>query len=128
MKYSCLYSMFPREFLNNDEYKNVSSNKQDCERKDFDKIGWKASLSITYVDDKIVKVEYDEVNKDAKKKSEDTGYAKLMKDTTKTTPVEVFAKLTKTALKEDKVDVVTGATTTSNGFKELYEQAKTMKK
>jgi len=96
--------------------------------KDFDKIGWKAEATVTYTDGKITKVEYDEVNKDGKKKSEDEGYAKAMKANSGLTPTIVFAKLTKTALEKDTVDVVTGATGTSASFKTLYEEAKAMKK
>ena len=101
--------------------------------KDFDERGWKAELSLTYEDGKIVKVEYDEVNKDGKKKSEDAGYSKAMKDA-KTdkkegiTITEAYTKLNETALKEDKVATVTGATTTAKSFEKLYTEAKAMKK
>lgn len=95
---------------------------------DFDERGWKAELSLTYEDDKIVKIEYDEVNKDGLKKSEDEAYAKMMKDVTKISPAEAYAKLIETALNEDKVDVVTGATTATTAFKALYEEAKAQKK
>ncbi|MGH4122530.1 MAG: hypothetical protein ACREV6_06335 [Clostridium sp.] len=100
---------------------------------DFDERGWKAELSLTYEGAKIVKVEYDEVNKDGKKKSEDAGYSKAMKDA-KTdkkegiTITEAYASLTETALKEDKVATVTGATTTAKSFEKLYTEAKAMKK
>jgi major membrane immunogen (membrane-anchored lipoprotein) len=96
--------------------------------KDYDERGWKAQLILTYENDKIVKVEYDEINKDGKKKSEDEGYTKAMKDAKGITPAEVYAKLTETALKEDKVETVTGATVASKEFETLFAEAKAMKK
>lgn len=95
---------------------------------DFDERGWKAELTLTYEADKIVKVEYDEVNKDGKKKSEDEAYAKQMKDVTKISPAEAYTKLTETALKDGSIATVTGATTASKSFETLFEQAKAMKK
>jgi major membrane immunogen (membrane-anchored lipoprotein) len=95
---------------------------------DFDERGWKAQLTVTYEDDKIIKVEYDEVNKDGKKKSEDEEYAKKMKDVTKVSPAEAYAKLTETALKDGTIATVAGATTATTSFKTLFEQAKAMKK
>ncbi|MBZ9687685.1 hypothetical protein G9F72_015235 [Clostridium estertheticum] len=93
----------------------------------FDDRGWKGEVSVTYTDGKISKVEYMEVNKDGKKKSEDPAYEQ-MKKTTGVSPAEAYAKLTETALKEDKAVTVTGATGISTTFKTLYEQAKAMKK
>jgi major membrane immunogen (membrane-anchored lipoprotein) len=99
-----------------------------AEAEKFDDRGWKAQLTLTYEDDKIIKVEYDEVNKDGLKKSADTGYATAMKADKGLTPEIVYAKLTETALNEDKVATVSGATGTQNSFKGLYEKAKAMKK
>lgn len=93
----------------------------------FDDRGWKGEVSVTYTDGKISKVEYMEVNKDGKKKSEDPAYEQ-MKKTTGVSPAEAYAKLTETALKEDKAVTVTGATGISTTFKTLFEQAKAMKK
>lgn len=95
---------------------------------DFDERGWKAQLTVTYEGDKITKVEYDEVNKDGKKKSEDEAYAKMMKDVTKVSPAEAYTILTETALKDGSIATVAGATTATTSFKTLFEQAKAMKK
>ena len=96
--------------------------------KDFDERGWKAEVTVTYEGDKIVKVEYDEVNKDVAKKSADEAYAKMMKDKTKVSPAEAYTQLTEAALKDDKVITVTGATIASKAFEALYTEAKAMKK
>jgi major membrane immunogen (membrane-anchored lipoprotein) len=96
--------------------------------KDFDERGWKAELTLTYEGDKIVKVEYDEVNKDGAKKSADEGYSKAMKDAKGISPAEAYTKLAETALKDGSIATVTGATTAANSFKALFEEAKAMKK
>ncbi len=96
--------------------------------KDFDERGWKAEVTVTYEGDKIVKVEYDEVNKDGAKKSADEAYAKMMKDKTKVSPAEAYTQLTEAALKDDKAITVTGATIASKAFEALYTEAKAMKK
>lgn len=93
-----------------------------------DERGWQAEVTVTYEGDKIVKVEYDELNKDGAKKSADEAYAKMMKDQTKVSPAEAYAQLTDAALKEDKTITVTGATVASKEFETLYAQAKAMKK
>jgi major membrane immunogen (membrane-anchored lipoprotein) len=95
---------------------------------EFDARGWKAELTLTYEGDKIVKIEYDEVNKDGLKKSADEGYATAMKADKGLTPAIVGKKLAETTLSDNKVTTVSGATTTSNSFKTLYEKAKAMKK
>lgn len=94
----------------------------------FDERGWKPELTLTYEGDKIVKIEYDEVNKDGKKKSADEGYATAMKADKGLTPAIVATKLSETTLSDNKVTTVSGATGTSNNFKALYEKAKAMKK
>jgi major membrane immunogen (membrane-anchored lipoprotein) len=94
----------------------------------FDARGWKSELTLTYEGDKIVKIEYDEVNKDGLKKSADEGYATAMKADKGLTPAIVGAKLAETTLSDSKVTTVSGATTTSNSFKALYEKALAMKK
>jgi major membrane immunogen (membrane-anchored lipoprotein) len=94
----------------------------------FDARGWKPELTLTYEGDKIVKIEYDEVNKDGLKKSADEGYATAMKADKGLTPAIVGTKLAETTLSDNKVTTISGATTTSNSFKTLYEKAIAMKK
>ena len=94
----------------------------------FDSRGWKPQLTLTYEGDKIVKIEFDEVNKDGLKKSEDEAYAKMMKDVTKVSPAEAYTILTETALKDGSIATVAGATVAAKSFGTLFEQAKAMKK
>lgn len=94
----------------------------------FDSRGWKPQLTLTYEGDKIVKIEFDEVNKDGLKKSADEGYATAMKADKGLTPATVATKLAETTLADNKVTTISGATTTSNSFKALYEKAMAMKK
>ena len=95
--------------------------------KDFDERGWKGEVTVTYTDGKISKVEYMELNKDGKKKSEDPAYEK-MKATAGVSPAEAYTKLTEAALKNDEAVTVSGATGISTTFKTLYAQAKAMRK
>jgi major membrane immunogen (membrane-anchored lipoprotein) len=104
----------------NDTYK--------AEEKDFDDHGWKASVAVTYENGKIVKVDFEEVNKDGKKKSEDTEYNTKMKAKTGISAADAMAKLEQTYLETGKVDAVSGATATTNKFKALVEQAIAMRK
>ncbi|WP_069650687.1 FMN-binding protein [Caloranaerobacter ferrireducens] len=93
---------------------------------DYDKYGWKAEISITYEDGKIVDVVFNEVNKEGQNKNEDKEYAEKMKEASGITPEDVKIKLEKELISKqdvDKVDVVTGATYTSERFKKLAKKA-----
>lgn len=91
-----------------------------------DERGWKGTIEITVEGGKITTVNYDEVNDKGAKKSEDTEYAKSMKDASGVTPAEAFQQL-ETSLTEtqdvDAVEAVTGATDSSNRFKNLAKEA-----
>lgn len=93
---------------------------------DYDKYGWKAEISITYENGKIVNVVFNEVDKDGRNKNEDKEYAEKMKKASGITPKDVQVKLEKELISKqdiDKVDVVTGATYTSERFKKLAKKA-----
>lgn len=93
---------------------------------EFDDHGWKSEIAVTFEDGKIVKVEYNEVNKDGQNKKDDAGYAKKMKTYSGTTPAEAQPLLEKSLVEKqdpNKVDVVTGATNTSSIFVELAKEA-----
>lgn len=99
--------------------------------KDFDEHGWKAQVSITYENGKITKVVYEELNKDGKKKSEDTQYNTQMKAKSGVSMVEAAQKLSDSLVASgdvNKVEAVTGATTTTAKFKALAQQAMAMRK
>ncbi|WP_427339382.1 FMN-binding protein [Caloranaerobacter sp. DY30410] len=93
---------------------------------DYDKYGWKAEISITYENGKIVDVVFNEVNKEGRNKNEDKEYAEKMKEASGITPEDVKIKLEKELISKqdiDEVDVVTGATYTSERFKKLAKKA-----
>jgi major membrane immunogen (membrane-anchored lipoprotein) len=94
-----------------------------AEAKDFDDRGWKAYVEVTFENDKVTKVVMDEISKDGKKKSEDTGYNDAMKAQAKVSAAEAYVKLADTYVQTGKADVVTGATGTSTAFKTLVEEA-----
>lgn len=93
-----------------------------------DQYGWTAQVSITYKDGKITKVEYEELNKDNQKKTEDKKYNDDMKAKSGISLVEAAEKLSKDYMEKGTVDTVAGATGTTAKFKALVEQAKAMRK
>lgn len=97
-----------------------------AEYKDFDDHGWKDYVSITVSDGKITEVDYDSVNDDGKKKSEDEAYREQMEPVSKTYPAKFYKELEDQLVdKQDlkKVDAVAGATNSSNDFKVLGMEA-----
>jgi major membrane immunogen (membrane-anchored lipoprotein) len=97
-----------------------------AEQPDFDDHGWKGQIEVTVKDGKIASVTYNEVNKDGQLKRDDQQYAENMKAKVNITPKEAYEKLEQQLVeKQDptKVDTVTGATHTSQTFKELATEA-----
>lgn len=93
---------------------------------DFDERGWKQVLEVTFDGDKIVDAKFDYINKDGQLKSEDEEYNKNMKEKSGVSAAEAVVQLAEDLVAKqdpDAVDVVTGATGTSEGFKELAKQA-----
>jgi major membrane immunogen (membrane-anchored lipoprotein) len=93
--------------------------------KNFDTRGWKTEFSITVVGGKITASTYENVNEAGAKKSEDADYEANMKAKTGTGPMEYFAALNSQLVeKQDPaaVEVVTGATNSSNTFKQYAQQ------
>ncbi len=80
---------------------------------------------MTVKDGKITKSNYDYLNEDGKSKQKDADYEKSMKEKTKTGPKEYIPALNK-SLEEtqnpDAVEVVTGATHSSENFKNYSQQ------
>lgn len=98
----------------------------------LDSHGWNAQVELTIKDNKITFCTYDYVNKDGAFKSKDAGYNTSMKAKSGTNPQVYVVQLAQDILKKQNaaaVDVVTGATHSSNNFKELaaaaLEHAKT---
>ena len=92
----------------------------------FDSHGWKGQIAVTFKDNQITAVTYDEVNKDKVLKTKDAAYAKNMSAKTGVTPAEAYSKLEKELVATQnpaKVDAVTGATEGSHTFIELAKEA-----
>lgn len=92
----------------------------------FDKRGWKSTLTLTIKNGKISEVSYDEVDNQGVSKTTNPEYAQAMKDKEGITPKEAFKKLeTQLISNQDinKVDAVSGATTSSEMFKKLTKDA-----
>lgn len=95
----------------------------------FDAHGWKATASLTYQDGKLVKVDFDYLDKNNKKKSQDVNYNTAMKKASKNAMDDTTAikQLNDQYLSAGKADAVTGATSTSKDFEETVEKAKAMR-
>ena len=97
-----------------------------AEYKDYDDHGWKDYVSITVQDGKITAVDYDALNEEGAKKSEDQAYRESMEPISNTYPAKFYQEL-EARLTENqdpkKVDAVTGATNSSNDFKILAVEA-----
>ena len=92
----------------------------------LDSHGWKAFAEIEIKDGKIATVDFDYLNKDNKRKSEDAEYTKAMKPKSGTSPDEFCPKLEKDLVEKqdvDKVDAITGATNSVTNFKTLSKTA-----
>ena len=90
-----------------------------------DERGYVASIEIEVKDGKIANVKYDEAN-DAGSKLADAEYNKKMKEISGANPEEAFPALEKALVEKQDVaavDAVTGATSTSDSFKKLAEEA-----
>jgi major membrane immunogen (membrane-anchored lipoprotein) len=89
--------------------------------KNFDTRGWKTEFSITVVDGKITESTFDNVNEAGEKKSEDADYQTRMVETAGVGPADYFPALNNQLIETqdpEAVEVVTGATSSSDTFKE----------
>ncbi|MHC5252827.1 extracellular electron transfer flavoprotein PplA [Listeria kieliensis] len=87
--------------------------------------GYRTVFSMTVKDGKISKSDYNYVNKDGQKKSDDADYEKAMKDKEGTGPKEYIPALNKSLVDKQEageVDTVSGATHSSEQFKIYAEQ------
>jgi major membrane immunogen (membrane-anchored lipoprotein) len=88
--------------------------------------GYTASIEIEVKDGEIATVKYDEVAEDGTSKLDDEEYNTKMKSISGSNPTEAFPALEASLVeKQDaaSVDAVTGATSTSEKFKTLAEEA-----
>lgn len=94
------------------------------EEKNYDH-GYRVSFDIKVKDGKITESNYDYLNKDGKKKSEDAGYEKAMKAKSGVGPKEYIKQLNDSLVKEQaasKVEAVSGATHSSDAFANYANQ------
>jgi len=112
------------------ENKNEAVSYKDgvyyAENADFDDHGWKAIVTVIVEGGKITNVFFDEINESGGLKSFDVGYAANMKDKAGTTPLNAYTNLQQSLVSKqnpDGVDAVTGATHSSDTFKELAKKA-----
>lgn len=89
------------------------------------KNGYRVVFDIVVKDGKIVESNYDNVNEKGETKKDDEEYNKNMKDKSGTDPKEFIEKLNEELVKTQNpadVEVVTGATHSSDTFKEYAEK------
>lgn len=92
----------------------------------FDDHGWKGMATVVVKGGKVTAAFFDEINQDGMLKSFDTEYNPKMKGVSGAYPMEAYQALQKDLVAKqsaDKVDAVTGATSSSEGFKELMGKA-----
>lgn len=97
-----------------------------AEAADFDDHGWKAMVTVIVEGGKISNVFFDEINKEDMLKSFDPEYAANMKDKSGATPLDAYNNLQQSLVSKqnpDNVDAVTGATHSSDTFKDLAKKA-----
>ena len=85
-----------------------------------------ASIKIEVKDGKIATVKYDEVSSEGVSKLDNEEYNTNMKSVSGSNPIEAFPALEKALVEKQDVaavDAVTGATSSSNNFKTLAEEA-----
>lgn len=93
---------------------------------EFDERGWKGVVEITVEDSSITEVNYDEVNEENEKKSEQEEYNQNWKAKTDINAEEAFPGYEDALIETqdiEEVDVITGATDTHSKFVKSVENA-----
>lgn len=93
--------------------------------KNLDENGWKTDFSITVEGGKITESNYENLNEAGAKKSEDEGYQEKMAEVAGVGPADYFPELNEQLVETqdpEAVEVVTGATHSSESFKEYAQQ------
>ncbi len=101
---------------------DYKDGKYRAEYDQIDKNGWKAFVELTVKDGKIAEVDYDYLNENKERKSENEAYNTKMMEVAKTNPETYLPALEKALVdKQDaaKIDNITGATHSVDGFKEM---------
>lgn len=87
--------------------------------------GYRVVFTIVVKDGKITESNYDNVNEDGKSKVEDAEYNKKMEEVAKTSPEKYIPELNKELLEKQNpsdIDTITGATHSTDSFKEYAKQ------
>jgi len=93
--------------------------------KNLDENGWKTDFSITVEGGKITESNYENLNEAGAKKSEDEGYQEKMAEVAGVGPADYIPELNEQLVETqdpEAVEVVTGATHSSESFKEYAQQ------
>jgi major membrane immunogen (membrane-anchored lipoprotein) len=96
-----------------------------------DERGWAATIKLTFENNKIVKVVYNEADKDKKLKTEDVAYNTNMKKKSGISWNDAITRLQDNLVavqSPDQVDVVSGATGTTKRFVDLARAALAQRK
>ena len=102
--------------LQDGEYKLEEKNENN---------GYRAVFTMVVKDGKITESKYDNINADGKSKTEDAEYNKAMEEKAGTSPEKFIPELNESFLaaqSADGVDVVTGATHSTDSFKNYAQQ------
>ncbi|MBC8546778.1 FMN-binding protein [Clostridiaceae bacterium NSJ-31] len=97
-----------------------------AEYSSFDDHGWKDFVEVTVSSGKITAVDYDAVNEEGTRKSEDAAYKESMEPVSGTYPEKFSSELEQQLVDKQevkKVDTVAGATNSSDAFKVLATEA-----
>jgi len=104
------------------EYEDGSYNAES----DLDDNGWKGVIDIKVEDSKITEVNYDEVDENENKKTEDEEYSEDMDNSSGIMPEDAYEQLEEALINTqnpDQIDAIAGATSSSEQFKKLAEEA-----
>ncbi|AOY76197.1 FMN-binding protein [Clostridium formicaceticum] len=88
--------------------------------------GWTSVVEIVVEDGKITEVDYDELDEDGNRKSEDEEYNERWEAAAGISAPEAYPQLEQSLIETqdiDAVDAVSGATATTRDFKDVVQQA-----
>lgn len=92
----------------------------------YDAHGWKAYVTITISNGKIIDTKFEYLSEEGTSKSENTSYAEKMATETGITPNEYMTKYSKQLIDKqnlEEIEVISGATTSQKDFKALATAA-----
>lgn len=93
---------------------------------EMDGHGWKPAIEVVVENGEITSVGYNEYNEAGELKSEDEEYSESMESASGVSPANAYEQLENDLISNqdiDNVDVVSGATSSSETFKDLANEA-----